>query len=176
VVLARAVVALAAMSLLAGCSGRDGGSPTPSASPSVSEVQALRAVSTCMRAHGYPNFPDPVQSAGVWGWPDTPGLPDRTTNTPCDNLVRRAKSMARGKDEERVTAAGLAKLRRYSACIRQHGVADWPDPTTRGDFVLPQRLQPPQGETVLKAPDEACAPQLGGLDVRIVSAGSKGNK
>jgi hypothetical protein len=137
----------------------------------------MRAVAACLRSHGYPNAPDPVQDAhGNWGFPDAAAgaMPSRTTVTPCDGLARRAKSLGRSRDQERVSAADLAKLRAYAACVRRHGVADWPDPSAQGDFVVPPRLEPPQGEAVTREADKACESVLGGVDVRILhSGGSK---
>jgi hypothetical protein len=172
VLLSRAAVALAATSLIAGCSDPAGAGSTPNASASADAAAgaAMRAVATCLRSHGYPNAPDPVQDAdGNWGFADAPpgSMPERNVPTPCDDLARTAKSQARKSDRDRVSAADMAKLRAYAACIRRHGVADWPDPSARGDFEVPPRLLPPQGEAVWKPADEACHSVLGEVDLAI---------
>jgi hypothetical protein len=132
----------AATALVAGCSGGSGAvGGHPSASPTPNEAAVFLAVSRCMRAHGYPNFPDPIQvKTGQWRWPDSGGLPRRTDVTPCDSLVRQAKSLHRRGDTKRVSAADMAKLREYARCMRQQGVSDWPDPDPTGAFPVPARL------------------------------------
>jgi hypothetical protein len=141
-----AVAAVIAMSV-SGCSSGpgDGGSPSATASSGAgAAAAAIRAVSTCMRSHGYPNFPDPVQdSEGRWGFP--PSTDNMQVTGACADVVRAAKAASPNQDREKVDAATLAKLRRFSTCMRQHGVADWPDPTASGTFKLPPRLRPPAG-------------------------------
>jgi len=184
VLLSRAAVALAATSLVAGCSGPAAGSgsaPNASASANAAAGAAMRAVATCLRSHGYPNAPDPVQDAeGNWGFADAPpgSMPERSDVVPaCDDMARRAKNLSRNSDRDRVSAADMAKLRAYAACVRRHGVPDWPDPAARGHFELPQRLQPPQGEAIWRTADEACKSVLGGVDVAIADpAGSRGGR
>jgi hypothetical protein len=40
--------------------------------------------------------------------------------------------------------------------MREHGVADFPDPDERGRFNLPARLQPPNGPALLASQERAC--------------------
>jgi hypothetical protein len=175
VVLSQAAVTLAAVALIAGCTGGSGAgsgaggtgsTPDPSASVHANEVTALRAAAACLRSHGYPSFPDPVQDArGNWGW--GPGVPRRVNATVCDDMIKHAKSLSRPQDQERVSAADLVKLRQYSACMRQHGVADWPDPTTVGGFKLPASLEQKRRTAPFRAAERACDPLLKGADVKI---------
>ena len=49
----------------------------------------------------------------------------------------------------------------YAACMRGHGLPDWPDPTPSGTFKLPPRLRPVAGQgkraaTVFDVQDRAC--------------------
>jgi len=165
--LSLAAVTLTAVALVTGCTGGlgAGGAPSPSASAPANQVVAMRAASACLRSHGYPGFPDPVQDqSGNWGWPDSA---PKTRATPCDDLTRRAKSLGRPRDKQKVSAADLATLRRYSACMREHGLPDWPDPTTVGVFKLPTRLQPPAGEPLIRPADRACAKLLGRVGVTV---------
>ena len=151
-----AAALVAAALLLAGCSDGPGRATTSSATPSAAanEGAAMLAVSRCMRQHGYPNFPDPVQqSDGRWGWP--PSVDHLSASTACDQLLRQAKA-ASLKNEHKVDAAELGKLRQYAQCMRQHGVPDWPDPTDRGDFALPPRLEPRSAEPLWRDADGQC--------------------
>jgi hypothetical protein len=133
-----------------------------------------------MRANGYPNFPDPTQNpkTGQWAWPESGPFPPRNVSTPCDSLVRQAKSLGRKKDEK-VSAADMVKLREYSRCMRQQGVSDWPDPDTTGAFSLPARLGPPNGMKLVRTQDKACQkylPSDGKIRINKTSApGSGGN-
>jgi hypothetical protein len=153
-----AAVLVAAALLLAGCSGGPGGptsSSSPSASAHVNAQAAMLAVSRCMRAHGYPSFPDPVQGPdGQWDWP--PVVDHLSVSTACDQLVRQAKAANRQNDPQKVDAATLGKLRQYAQCMRQHGVPDWPDPTGIGSFKLPPRLQPRSAESLWRDADSQC--------------------
>jgi hypothetical protein len=168
----------AAIALVAGCGGGSGGAGgRPTASPTPNEAAAFLAVARCMRAHGYPNFPDPIQDpeSGRWGWPES-GVPRRTNSTACDPLVRQAKSLGRRKDSEKVSAADMVKLRAYARCLRQQGVSDWPDPDSTGAFSLPARLSGENGMNLVRTQDRACkkyVPSNG--KIRITQSGSGGN-
>ena len=151
-----AALAAAAL-LLAGCSGGPGAaSPSPTSSAThANQAAAMLAVSRCMRGHGYPNFPDPVQQPdGRWDWP--PVVDHLSVSTACDDLVRQAKSASRQTDRKKVDAATLAKLRQYAQCMREHGVADWPDPNDVGAFKVPARLQPRSAEALWGPADRQC--------------------
>jgi hypothetical protein len=182
VVLTRVAIALAAASLVAGCSGPaagTGATPNASASAEAAAGTAMREVAKCLRSHGYPNAPDPVQdSEGNWGFHDAPpgSMPGRGVSTPCDDLARTAKNLSRGDDKERASAADMSKLRAYAACMRKNGVADWPDPGPGGDFEVPARLRPPHGEAIWQPVDEKCHAVRGEVDLSIaLPAGSGGN-
>jgi hypothetical protein len=86
-----------------------------------------------MRASGVPNFPDP-QPGGGFRIPSV------------DNPAARAFQTARARCWKLLPGGGppgpgstthpspqtLAKLLRISRCMRQHGVAEFPDPRTSG--------------------------------------------
>jgi hypothetical protein len=101
-------------------------------------------VARCARAHGAPNFPDPVLNAkGEWDFP--PAQLDRQPKVPaCDSLVIRMKRAHPQKARPSVSPQDLVKLRAYAACMRQQGVSDWPDPGPDGAFKLPSRLGDPK--------------------------------
>jgi hypothetical protein len=83
----------------------------------------------CMRAHGVPDFPDPnaegkpftaqnLQPAGVA--PDSPQF--EAASTTCAHLLV-PPSPAQLAQQAR-------ELVRYAACMRAHGLPDFPDPST----------------------------------------------
>jgi hypothetical protein len=98
---------------------------------------ALEAVVQCLRAHGVPGFPDPVydSSDGRWHYGDyRQSIPDSAQQA-CQHLDPSAVTPS--PPVPQAEFQGLLKLAR---CIRQHGVADWPDPTPQGQFRLPPNL------------------------------------
>lgn len=152
----------AAMLALAGCDGGgltgggDAGGAPPSASPtSSSDTGSLAAwleVAKCVRAHGHPDFPDPVED-GMGGWK----IPDSVGNVKvsgCDDLVRKAKQQTR--QLEAPSAADMAKLRQYARCMREHGLPTFPDPNSEGNFDLPGG----QNDPAVRTAEQACQQYL----------------
>jgi hypothetical protein len=163
------VVGVAAASLLTGCGG--GSSPPAAgggASRNTDERSALLTVARCMREHGYPSFPDPVVDAqGRWGFPDSQ---NRKAPAACERIVRQVKSRvgrARGDRNGTVSAADISRARSFARCMREHGVADFPDPDARGTFNMPARLRPPNGASLLRAPERACKQYMPTKGIRV---------
>ncbi|MEO3929740.1 hypothetical protein ABGB07_38695 [Micromonosporaceae bacterium B7E4] len=148
----RTFVAIAvAMIALTGCTGgTSGGQPT--ASPTADAPSALD-VADCMRANGNPDFPDPVRDdEGNWTFPDS--LRNYQVPEPCAQLLRRQKA----DDEERNgrTAEEMEQRRRYSACMRERGVPNFPDPDEDGNFPLPDQLRAAENGPAMRGAREAC--------------------
>ncbi|ETK32250.1 hypothetical protein MPTA5024_30755, partial [Microbispora sp. ATCC PTA-5024] len=132
-------LALAA-ALVAGCQGAGAGPPAASASPSASpSFGVYRELARCIRAHGVPGFPDPVVDSAT-GRVDFPGAdkPPQSAVRGCKTIIDRLPQDP-GKNPA-LTAADMAELRQFARCMRGHGLADWPDPSADGRFLLPQRL------------------------------------
>lgn len=122
----------------------------------------LEAVVQCLRAHGIPNFPDPVYDPrdGRWHYADfRPDIP-QSAQLACQHLDPAAVNAS-----PPVPQAQFQALVRLAQCIRQHGEPSWPDPTPEGQFRLPPSLltKTPVGESALKA----CQRYIpsGGMDV-----------
>jgi hypothetical protein len=126
-----------AMLALAGCTG-GGDDATASATPSSNHNGAVE-LARCMRANGFPDFPDPVQDdQGRWDFPvETAG--DWLPADACRSLVADWKSAF--DDHRAAGPESMAQLREYAACMREQGLADFPDPQEGGNFELPQRLR-----------------------------------
>lgn len=83
--------------------------------------------SQCMRAHGVSNFPDPNSQGQIQIGPSSGIDPSSSTfqsaQQACQHLIGHGKA----------TPAEQAKARQqalaFSACMRKHGVPDFPDPT-----------------------------------------------
>ena len=132
---ASAVALLAA--LAAGCSS--GGHPGASASPSANaEAVALsvgREFAQCARQHGKPDFPDPAIQEGALAFPGATKEDQVAVQDACAAILQRVP--AAFVHHPRVpTAQEMANLRQFSACMRQHGIPDWPDPAADGSFPL----------------------------------------
>ena len=133
-----AVVATATIAL-AGCTGGDG-PPDEAATPTASSNEyAAQELAKCMRANGFPNFPDPVKDdQGRWNFP-TDTIGDWQPAEACRPLVRDWKIAF--SDGKTITPEDLAKVREYATCMREHGIQDFPDPDEEGNIELPDRLR-----------------------------------
>jgi hypothetical protein len=155
-------LALAALPL-AGCGGsKDPG--TPSSSHDSGYDQMVR-YSQCMRSHGLPNFPDPVQESGggvslslkKGSGLDPSSQPFKAAETAC-----RKYSPKHGNGKP-IPAAEQQKFLRYSQCMRTHGVPQFPDPKFSGGGVqlrMPQGLGPDSPS--MKTAQQACKSQQPG--------------
>lgn len=82
----------------------------------------------CMRSHGVPNFPDP-DATGTLTITVSPSL---NPNSPlfqegeadCEHLLPPRKGPSQAQQQQ-LKQGALA----FAACMRSHGVADYPDPT-----------------------------------------------
>jgi hypothetical protein len=127
--------------LTTAASAAQGGGSTTSNADEMPYVQ-------CMRAHGVPDFPDPnaegkpftaqnLQPAGVA--PDSPQF--EAASTTCAHLLV-PPSPAQLAQQTR-------ELVRYAACMRAHGVPNFPDPSTTANGGSSLDLTP----AILDSPD-----------------------
>jgi hypothetical protein len=87
------------------------------------------AYAACMRRNGVPTFPDP-DSQGRLSIQGGPGLDPnsprfKAAEKKCQRFMPRGSDQTPSPQEQ---AAGLREALRYSACIREHGVPNFPDP------------------------------------------------
>jgi hypothetical protein len=127
--------ALASVALLAAACG---GSSTPSAATSPaqggtttnSNADAL-PYTQCMRAHGVPNFPDPSSQ----GRPFPPQTLQRASidlSTPQYMAASNACAHLMPAPNPGQVAQTTSEQVRYAACMRAHGVPNFPDPSANG--------------------------------------------
>lgn len=151
--LAAAVAAATALGVLSGCDAGGGQAAAPQPSASSNQSAALE-LARCMRAHGFPDFPDPVRDdQGRWDFPPSAG--DWRPPNECRDLVPGWKIAF--SDEQAMTPQEMTKRRQYSACMREHGLPDFPDPDENGNFPLPDRIRQMEGEPSVRAAEQACA-------------------
>jgi hypothetical protein len=104
------------------------------------KYRAALAYVACMRGHGVENFPDPTSNGslnitfatgGKDGAPGTPGINRNSSqylsaSTDCRHLLPG------GVPTPAQNARALAKGLKFAQCMRAHGVANFPDPTSAG--------------------------------------------
>ncbi len=132
---AAAVITASAASavLAAACSGSpastgSGGSPNAGGSANSSSAVAY---SRCVRAHGVPNFPDPDSNGQI------PEAAKRALREASDSLAKAATYACRnlnpaGQGSPTLTAQQQQDYLKAAACMRSHGITNFPDPTFPG--------------------------------------------
>jgi hypothetical protein len=175
--------ALAGVALLtAACGGGSASTTTPPASQGgtdAADYTAAVAYTQCMRAHGVPNFPDPDPSTLAVGKPfggatlaqagvnlNTPQA--QAASTACQHLMPPGPSPAQRQ-------LLLSEMLRYAACMRAHGLPNFPDPSTTpgGGYSLgltPGVVSSPQFQPA----EQACHSVAPGLPVPSGRQLSKG--
>lgn len=131
--------------LAAGCGGSPSGtgvaqltttssSTTTNSSSSASSKRGNPAAfSSCMRSHGVPNFPDPDSKGGltIKGGPGSGLNPDspqfRKAQSACAKYLPNG-----GKVDPAAQAKALKAALKFSACMRSHGLPNFPDPQASG--------------------------------------------
>jgi hypothetical protein len=188
--LAIALLALAAASsLAAGCGGGpstpavanvgttgSGDSSTGGSSSGGSDGNRTKdgaAFSACMRSHGVRNFPDPSSGGGLTIGPNMgidPGSATfRAAEKACQKLL----------DIKPPSAAEQAKMQeqalKFSACMRAHGVAKFPDPVFSGgraELKIDMRNGIDPKSPVFQAAQKACEHLVPGATRRSAPGGA----
>ena len=131
------ITVMAAALLAAACSGSPsstgpGGSPTAGGSANSSSAVAY---SRCVRSHGVPNFPDPQGTTGIPKEAVVRALREvsdsraKAATNACANLNPA------GQESPALTAQEQHDYLRAAACMRSHGITNFPDPTFPGGHV-----------------------------------------
>ena len=124
-------------------------------SASRSDRQAMVAFSACMRKHGVPNFPDPKAVSGGYSLsfgsengidPNSPQF--KNAQQACKKLLPNG-----GTASPQEQAKQLQTALTYAACIRSHGVPNFPDPKLHagGGIEMGEATNSPQFKTAQKA-------------------------
>jgi len=140
------------------------GNATTNASSGIAAAPTLAdkvAASRCMRAHGVPNFPDPITINGkkYFGFTVSSGVKNTPTFQAAYKLCGTKYLGLSHRSTPAQRALWHAEAIRYTACMRSHGVKDFPDPE-QGDGAIDVRTA-----TYLQTPDvergqQACKPLL----------------
>jgi len=135
---AACVAATASLALLAAACG---GGDTPSTGGSPGSRSAV-AYSSCVRAHGVPNFPDPDSASQLpKADPQELGVSGsqlQEAQRACQRLIPDAGETGEQQRETQCAMAGdcsgsvvqrwMSGLRELAGCLRSHGMPNWPDP------------------------------------------------
>jgi hypothetical protein len=140
-----------------GTSSNSGGGPGLSTGGGGKDFGKLVKFSECMRAHGVPQFPDPKQQGNGASL-----TLDRSSGINPDSAQFKAAQQAcrayapGGGTNGTVPAKVRQQALAFSACMRKHGVPNFPDPQFTGGGVKVQatgiNTQSPQ----FKAAEQAC--------------------
>ena len=131
--------------------------------------QAMRVYqqfAQCARAHGAPDFPDPSLQHGT-GFGVVFGVGGSTAQGQtikgevgrvlgqCGSILHELPPAVLTPPP---TAVDLRQMRLFAKCVRQHGVADFPDPRSDGTFPISGTPLAQQGTTPqMKSAFRACA-------------------
>jgi hypothetical protein len=150
-----------------GSSAAPGGASSRSASP---DAQAV-AYSACVRAHGVPNFPDPKVSVHGSSVSVAIGINPSISSNPHFKSAQQACSKLLpgggpgGEGNHSISPKEQSQYLRAAACIRTHGIPNFPDPTFSGGGVhLPKSAGIDLHSPQVRAAEEACQSLIpGGL-------------
>jgi hypothetical protein len=139
------------------------GSSTTSASTESSMSTAYHkalAYAQCIRAHGVPDYPDPnsqgqfIIQNGSSDFPTESPAIANAAGKACRSLI--PPSLAQGPSSGSTgQGSGTANALKFSECMRSHGVPNFPDPASNGQFTLPPGMNT-QSAQFQKA-SKACA-------------------
>lgn len=114
-------------------SGTTGGGQSPSPETSAATQQKMIALSRCMRSHGVPEFPEPSEGKLLIRGGDRNGHGPRI-NPESSRFQAALKACAKfapngGKPPSPAQQAKMQEQAlKFSACMRSHGVPNFPDP------------------------------------------------
>jgi hypothetical protein len=114
-----------------------GPTTTATANPSAAastHPTGLLAYASCMRSHGVANFPDPAGSGGIpkegviRAFRAVSNSQAEAAQNDCRHLLPTGGSLS-GQASQPVTAQDQQDYLKAAACMRSHGITDFPDPT-----------------------------------------------
>jgi hypothetical protein len=122
------------------------------------------AYSQCIRSHGVPNFPDPVQTpSGGYGY-RTVGIDPNSASF--QGALQACKTLPSpwNSTGQQLSPAEQQAWLNWAQCIRAHGLPDFPDPTFSGHEVHDSRVgsSSPQLQQAMAA-CKSQMPSVGGL-------------
>jgi hypothetical protein len=136
------------------------GSSSSGATPLAEAV----AYSHCVRSHGVPNFPDPVQTPGGGYGYRTVGIDPNSAAFQGALQACKALPSPWNSTGQQLSPAQQQAWLNWAQCIRAHGLPDFPDPTFSGSEVHDSGIG--SSSPQLQQAMDACksqTPSVGGL-------------
>jgi hypothetical protein len=101
-----------------------------------SDREQMLAYSRCMREHGISDFPDPNSDGGLTlnAGPNSDLAPDNPQFQAADQACKRLQP--NGGEAPKADPELRAKMLKYAACMRDHGISDFPDPNENGQLQI----------------------------------------
>jgi hypothetical protein len=96
--------------------------------PSLRSHTAGIKFANCIRAHGVPNFPDPL-SGGGFSFPDS--SPELFSSPAFKKARQACSALAPHIPAGHMSQAAINSLVLYAQCMRKRGVSNYPDPTIK---------------------------------------------
>jgi hypothetical protein len=124
----------------------------------------------CVRAHGVPHFPDPDATGNFNFAVDVSAATFTAAVNACKSLQPPGTLSAHRSAKQQSSAL------RFAACIRAHGVPDFPDPVNGQPLIDTDHIpssNSPSGMSILNAATHTCGSILG-PDARTQGGGSGG--
>ncbi|MFB4277393.1 MULTISPECIES: hypothetical protein [unclassified Nonomuraea] len=116
-----------------------------------SEASPIR-FSRCMREQGITWFPDPQPDGGL-----VVSEPEGTDRKKVEAAEEACKKYSpHGGKPGRTDAEGIAKMRRASQCMREHGVTNYPDPDANGNVRIDEKSGISPGDPTVKKAQQEC--------------------
>jgi hypothetical protein len=121
------LAALAGISLLVAACGSSSTGTAGSTTPNTPYQKSLD-YAVCMRSHGEPSWPDPQSDGSFNVNVDLTSPQYQSADKACAHFEG---GQAGGSQQQRFLNAAL----RYSACMRSHGIGNYPDPSIKNGSV-----------------------------------------
>jgi hypothetical protein len=135
---ALAAVLMGAALLAAACGGSSSTGSTTAQIPTLQSMttKAL-AYAKCMRSHGIPDFPDPTVQDNAHAKGVGFSLPGSIQNSPQFKSAAKAcqKQTGFGQPNPAVLQAMMTDGVKFAACMRSHGITNFPDPVQHGNGI-----------------------------------------
>ncbi|HEX6674624.1 MAG TPA: hypothetical protein VF486_06330 [Actinomycetes bacterium] len=136
--------------VLAGCAQDNRSGVTP-----VDKAEAARAYAQCIRDNGVPDFPDPDANGELRG-----PAHEKQNDPKFQAAQEKCRNLAPGGEHQKSDPATVEQMRKFSQCMRDNGLPDFPDPDANGQLRGAGHEQ--QDTPTYRAAMEACRQKLPG--------------
>jgi hypothetical protein len=153
---------------------------TTSSTSGASKGSAKGTFSACMRSHGVPKFPDPSSDGSMTFDASTGINPDSPRFQAAQRACQKLAPNGGKPPSPAEQAKAQAQMLKFSACMRAHGLAKFPDPQFNGNggrLTLDRNSGLDPNSPIFQAAQKACQkdlPKLKGGTTRQVGGPGSG--